>query len=87
MCNIDLNIPKTIRKGVKTYTKYPFSNFMSFHRLSSNYKAFTTNLSSDFVLKNVSYAPKDPRWKEAIMRAFHKNYTWENVDLFRGKKQ
>lgn len=80
MCAKDLNIPIAIRKGVRTYAKYSLSNFLSFLRLNSNYKAFTTN----FIKQNVSNALKDFRRKEAIfeeMRALHKNDTWEIVDL------
>lgn len=80
MCAKDLNIPIAIRKGVRTYAKYSLSNFLSFLRLNSNYKAFTTN----FIKQNVSNALKDFRRKEAIfgeMRALHKNDTWDIVDL------
>lgn len=56
MCDIDLHIPIVIRKGMRTCTKCPLSNLLSFHRLSLNYKGFKTNFPSDFVPQNISNA-------------------------------
>ena len=74
----DLDIRRAICKGVRSCTKHPLSNFLSYHRLCHQYKAFTTHLSSDSVLKNVQEALGDPRWK---MKALYKNETWDIVDL------
>ena len=78
MCDIDLHIPIVIRKGMRTCTKCPLSNLLSFHRLSLNYKGFKTNFPSDFVPQNISNA-----WKKILsgkrlfeeMRALYKNDT------------
>ena len=49
----DLDIPIDIHKGIRSYTKYPLSYFLSYHRLCYQYKAFTTHFSSNSVHKNV----------------------------------
>lgn len=41
---------------------------MSYDKINNNYKAFTTELAKDTVLKNVKEALVDPRWKDAIMK-------------------
>ncbi|KAK0599083.1 hypothetical protein LWI29_002191 [Acer saccharum] len=41
----DLDIPIAIRKGVRSCTSHPIAKFMSYHRLSENYKAFSSSLA------------------------------------------
>ena len=49
----DLDLSITLRKGVRSYTIHPISNFVSYHKLSSSFLAFTSHLSSIEILKNV----------------------------------
>ena len=61
---------------------------MSYKNLSSSMVAFTSQLSSVEILKNVENALKIPKWKEVVleeMRALEKNKTWEVVTLPKGK--
>lgn len=74
----DLDIPITIRKPVRSCTKYPMSKFVSYSNLSSSFVAFTSQLSSIEIPKNVQEALKVPKWKESIleeMGALEKNKT------------
>ena len=49
----NLDIPIAICKGVMSCTKHPLSNFMSYHRIVGTYKAFTSHINSDSILRNV----------------------------------
>ena len=49
--NTNLDIPITIKKGVRNCTKHPLLNFLSYHKMTNNHKTFATNLSSNFVPK------------------------------------
>ena len=84
-----LNIPVAIHMGVRSCTKHPLSNFLSYHRLCHQYKAFTIHLSSNSVPKNVQEGLCDSQWKKAIneeMKALYKNETWDIV-IFPKKKK
>ncbi|KAH9680958.1 retrovirus-related pol polyprotein from transposon RE1 [Citrus sinensis] len=70
-------------------TKYPMSNFVSYHRLSKECESFVNQLSVLSIPNSVQEALKDPKWKEAMneeMNSLQKNSTWEVVDLPEGKK-
>ena len=41
----NLDIPIAIRKGVRSCTTNTIAKYLSYHRLSSNYKAFTSKIS------------------------------------------
>ena len=85
----DLDAPIAIRKGVRSCTKHPISNFVSYTRLSPNYKAYISKISSVSIPNHVQDALTDPKWKSAMieeMKALHKNHTWELVKLPIGKK-
>ena len=80
----DLNLPIACRKGIRSCTKHPMSNFMSFDHLSSSFTAFISQLSNVEIPKNIQDALKIPKWKEAILeeiRALEKNKTWEVMSL------
>ena len=85
----DLDLPIALKKGVRSYTIHPISNFVSYHKLSSSFLAFTSHLSSIEIPKNVQEAFGDPRWKAAIVeevKALEKNGMWELVTLLKGKR-
>ncbi|PNX73271.1 pentatricopeptide repeat-containing protein mitochondrial-like [Trifolium pratense] len=85
----DIDDPIAVRKPVRTCTKYPLSNFISYSNLSSSFSAFTSKLSSVEIPKNVQVALEVPKWREAVleeMRALEKNKTWSVMTLPDGKK-
>jgi hypothetical protein len=74
----DIDDPVAVRKPVRSCTKYPMSNFISYSNLSSSFSAFTSKLSSVEIPKNVQDALEIPKWREAVleeMRALEKNKT------------
>ena len=61
---------------------------MSYNSLSPSFSAFTSQLSSVEIPKNVQDALQMTEWKEAVfeeIRALEKNKTWEIVTLPEGK--
>jgi hypothetical protein len=78
-----------VRKPLRTCTKHPLSNFISYSNLSSSFSAFTSKLSSVEIPKNVQVALEVPKWREAVleeMKALEKNKTWSVMTLPDGKK-
>ena len=74
----DINDSVAIRKLVRSCTKHPKSNFVSYSNLSSPLSAFTSKLSSVEIPKNVQVALEIPKWREAVfeeMKALEKNKT------------
>lgn len=49
----DIDQPIALRKGKRVCTQHQISNFVSYGRLSSNYKTFVTNLTEVQIPKNV----------------------------------
>ena len=87
--NSDLDIPITIRKGVRFCVKCPISNYLTHSRLSSQFKAFTTTVDAMVVPQNIQEALNDPKWKEAVMeeiKAHIGNHTWDIVEYPKDKK-
>jgi len=60
---INLDLPITLRKGVRNCTKHPLDNFLSYHRLSPTHKSFLTSMDAIVITKSVEEALKDPKWK------------------------
>ena len=84
----DLSIPIALRKGTYSYTMYPIAKYVWFHKLSQNYKAFTSNLSSVSLPKTIQEVLSHIEWRTIIieeMKALKKNDTWEIVELLRDK--
>ena len=72
----DLDLLIASRKGVCSCTKFLMSNYVSYDKLSPNFLAFTSQLSSVEILKNVQEPLRVPEWRKAIeeeMRALEKN--------------
>lgn len=44
--NLDLDVPITIRKGVRSCTQHPISKFISYFNITSSFFVFTSNMSS-----------------------------------------
>ena len=43
---LDLDLPIVVRKGVRSCTQYPISNFVSYDSLSPSYRTFLSSLNS-----------------------------------------
>jgi hypothetical protein len=86
----DMNLPIAQRKGVRSCTHHPVSDFVSYQHLSSPYRSFVSKLSSVSVPRNLQEALSDPpKWRTAMqeeMKALHKNETWDLVKLPNEKK-
>lgn len=82
-------IPKVNYEPVlNSKTKYPMSNFVSYHRLSKECESFVNQLSVVSIPNSVQEALRDTRWREAMneeMKSLQKNSTWEVGDLPKGK--
>ena len=84
----DLELPITLRKGVRSYTQHPISYFLGYSKLSPKFKLFTTNLDNIAIPRDIYHALQDDKWNAAVleeMQALKKNGTWEVVDLPNGK--
>lgn len=78
----DLDLPIAVRKGVRSCTSHPISNFVAYDHLSSSIQALVSNLASVEVPKNIQEAWEIQNWRDAIMeemRALEKNRTWDVV--------
>ena len=85
----DIDLPIAVRKGVRSCTQYPISNFVSYDSLSPSYRTFLSSLNSISIPQGWKEAIYDPKWKNAMveeMKALAKNGTWELIDLSFGKK-
>lgn len=72
----NLNLPIAWKKGSRSCTKDPTSNFVSNKNLSSSFCTFISQISSVEIPKHVQDALNVLEWKEAIfemMRALEKN--------------
>jgi hypothetical protein len=85
----DLDVPIALRKGTRSCTKHPISNFVSYDSLSPSYRAFVLSVSSVSIPQDWREAYQEPVWRAAMvdeMKALAKNKTWELVDSPLGKK-
>lgn len=60
---LDSDIPIALRKGVRSCTQHPISQFVSYSNLSPFFRAFTSNISSVFIPRTVEEAMIIPEWK------------------------
>ena len=83
------DIPIVIRKGTRSSRNpHPIYNFLTYHRLSFQYSAFVSTLSSIYVPQTMHEALSHPDWKQTMvkeMTALHSNGTWDLVTLPTGK--
>ncbi|EXC05244.1 hypothetical protein L484_002665 [Morus notabilis] len=76
--------PIALRKGTQLCTNHPIYNFISYGKLSSNHRAFVSNLDRIQVPSSIHEALLIPEWKEAILeeiRALEKNGMWVMSEL------
>ena len=74
----DLDLSIAVRKGVRSCTQYPISNFVSYDSLSPSYRTFLSSLNSISIPHGLKKAIYDPKWKNAMveeMKALAKNGT------------
>ncbi|XP_073129675.1 uncharacterized protein [Henckelia pumila] len=84
----NINIPITIRKGVRSCTQHPISKCVSYSNLSSSFRTFTVSLSSIKIPRSVQEALIVPEWRKDILEEMHalkQNNTWSVVELPQGK--
>ena len=81
----DFDKPIALRKGVRSCTKHPTSNFISYDHLSPSYRAFALSISSVPIPQDWKAVYGDPKWVEE-MKALAKNKTWELVTHLANKK-
>lgn len=77
----DFNVPIALRKGARSYTMHPIAKYVSFHRLSQNYRTFTFTLSNVALPKTIQEALSHTKWRTTIMEemdAIKKNDTQGN---------
>ena len=77
-----LTIPIAVRKGVKSCTQHPISNYVTYEHLPDSVQALVSNLAVLKIPNNIQEAWENPDWRKAIrdeMHALEKNGTWEVV--------
>ena len=77
-----LDLPIAHRKGIRSCTSHPISQFVSYDHLSPSFRAFSVSLSSVTVPKSYQEALSHPGWRSAMeeeMRALSLNHTWDLV--------
>ena len=85
----DQDVPIVVRKGIKSHTQHPISNFVSYSHLSPSYRVFLSEISFAWIPNCVQDALVDPKWKSAMieeMKALHKSGTWELMTLPKRKR-
>ena len=84
--------PITLRKGKRSSVKtlpYDITNYLNFQNVSSDYRAFITQIQDIPIPKNTEEAMRNNHRKGAMdeeMRALLQNHTWDIVNLPKGKK-
>ncbi|KAL0552474.1 hypothetical protein IC582_011589 [Cucumis melo] len=85
--SLDLLI--TFKRGTRSCTKHPISNYVSYKNLSPQFRAFIASLDSTTIPKNIHIALECPEWKNVVMeemKALEKNNTWEICTIPKGHK-
>ena len=74
----DLDIPIALRKGTRTCTKHPISDFLGYAHLSRPMQCFITHLAGTEVPRTIQETLKSTEWSKAAneeMRALKLNDT------------
>ncbi|RDY00930.1 hypothetical protein CR513_15813, partial [Mucuna pruriens] len=83
------DMPIALRKGKRSYLKYPISQFMRTDHLFVQHQSFIAALVAIKTPTSVQEALKDENWVQAMkeeMEALEKNSTWEIVDRPKDKR-
>ena len=62
----NLNIPIALRKGVRSCSQHPISNYVAYDHLSPSIRALATNLSGVEIPKTIQEAFMVPKWMKAV---------------------
>ena len=84
----DLDCPIALRKGVRSCTRHPISNYVSYSHFSPSFQAFVANLSEEKIPRDIPEALRVPKWRKAVteeIQALEKNQTWNLVKKPEGK--
>ncbi|XP_010245474.1 PREDICTED: phospholipase D zeta 1-like [Nelumbo nucifera] len=80
----NLHLPIALRKGKRTCTSHPISDYVSTAHLSASHCKFISLLSSVPIPKTVQEALTSPGWRHAMeeeLSALQHNHTWELTTL------
>ena len=83
-----LNLPIAVRKGTRSCTQYPISNYVCYNHLSPSFQAFISRLAKTETPKNIYEALNKLEWKKGVLEemvALEKNHTWDVVNNPEGK--
>ena len=78
----DLHLPMALRKGTRSCTLHPISNFVHYDRLRPTYRAFSLSLTTDSIPRSHVEALRIPHWKAAMDQeyaALMERQTWKLV--------
>ena len=77
-----LDMPIALRKGKRSSTAHPISNFMSYDKLHPAFHSFALSIYSESISKNYQKIIQIPHWKAAMddeMEVLQSRGTWELV--------
>ncbi|KAI3450101.1 hypothetical protein Pfo_006766, partial [Paulownia fortunei] len=63
----NLELPIALRKGTRTCTLHPISNFVTYKKLSPSFRAFTTKMSSVEIPRSIQEALADRDWRKTVI--------------------
>jgi Reverse transcriptase (RNA-dependent DNA polymerase) len=81
--------PIKLRDYVSQQVMYPIQDFISYNRVSPEYRAYLSNITNQMEPTNFSEANQSPIWRKAMkeeLQALEKNDTWDIVNLPKNKK-
>lgn len=84
----ELDYPIALRKGVRSCTQHPISNYVFYNHFSPSLKAFISNMSEEKIPRDIQEAMRIPKWRQAVteeIQALEKNQTWHLVKKPEGK--
>lgn len=83
-----INLPSQSLSKLQSGTSFPLSQTLSYHKLSTNFKAFSTSISSHVEPTFYHKAISLPQWRNAMsseLTVLEFNKTWVLTDLPAGK--
>ena len=85
--DLTTDLPIAHRKGTRSCTRFPISNYLSYANLSPSFRAFAKSLPSITIPPTLSHALSHPGWRLAMeeISALWANDTWDLVKLPPGK--
>jgi Reverse transcriptase (RNA-dependent DNA polymerase) len=87
--NREIQRSTKLRDFITYQVKYPIQEFISYDKLSNNYKCFLSSISKELEPNSYQEAIKSPAWcktMEEELHALEKNRTWKITQLPKEKK-